>query len=149
MKNNLVKVEEKAEPKKSDVVMYKTDCNFRKRLKVCNMKVENCRGYEEGLDWADYCHLYDLKWDIKSLKKEGKELFKKAQTIEKSLKELKQTDKEKYHEAKNQIKDLFHGGIFISKAIMWIKRTGNLELNKSEKKVADVLMKKLKNGKKS
>jgi hypothetical protein len=127
---------------------FKNDCNFRRRLRQCNFKVEQCRPREEGLDWGDFCHLYGLPWDAKKLRKKINEMQKEAKALEKTLKHLKKNDRDEYKITKKKIKDLFLGSICISQAIRYIKRSGNMSLNKSEQRVADVLIKKLKDDKK-
>lgn len=126
---------------------YKPNCGFRKYLKVCKFSVEQCRPPKDGDVYGDCCHLYPLEWDVKFLKKHGKLMTEDMMRLEKSLKQLKQTDKEKYKETKKIIKDHFNGLVILGKAVLFIKRSGGGSLNKQEKKVADKLMKKIKDGK--
>lgn len=125
---------------------YKLDCGFRKHLRLCNFSVDQCRPPENGDEYGECCHLYPLKWDVKFLKKHGKIMTKDMMKLEKTLKYLKKTDKQEYKDTKKIIKDYFNGLVMIGKAILFIKRSGG-GLNKQEKKFANKLMQKLKNGK--
>lgn len=121
---------------------FKVDCGFRKHLRACNFKIEQCRPPKDGDDYGDVCHLYPIDWTVKSLKAHGKCMSKDMLDLERSLKKLKKEDKDEYKQTKKIIKDMFYGLAMIGKGIAFIKRSGGLK--PKEKKVADKLMEKLK-----
>jgi len=123
---------------------YKSDCNFRKKIRCCNFPVEKCHSKQIGDSWGDYCHLYDLEWDYKKLRSQAKQMTKDMKELDKGMKKLKDTDKEAYKEYKRRIKDLFNGIVICGKAMMFIKRSGR-GVSKHQQVLADKLMEKLKN----
>lgn len=122
---------------------YKKGCNFRTKIRCCNFKVEKCHSKRDGDTWGDYCHLYDLEWDFKKLRKKAKQMTKDMKELDKGMKELKDTDKEAYNERKRRMRDLFNGIIILSKAVAFIKRS-KLGGKPKETVLADKLMEKLK-----
>lgn len=122
---------------------HKDDCGFRKHLKCCKFKPEYCRPPTDKDDYGECCHLYNIDWNLKSLKEHGKRLTTDMLKLENSLKHLKKTDPEKYNQTKKVIRDMFNGLCLIGRAITFIKRSGG-GFTAKEKRVAEKLKEKLK-----
>lgn len=92
---------------------------------MCKFKAEHCRPHTGQ---GEYCSFYNLEFTQPALSQRVKEIYKQLETIDRTLGELKKTDKAEYNYARQRMRDLFYGGIMVSKALAYLKRSGGQTL---------------------
>jgi len=100
--------------------MYKDNCGFRTKSKVCSFKAYDCN--------PEKCDFYNLEFNSKAIKKELDEVIKKVKEKRKRVKELhKKDDKQTKNEIKKLVKemiDLSFGVKYLKDSLRYCKRAG-------------------------
>lgn len=100
---------------------FKADCGFRNKIKVCNFKPEDCN--------PEKCDMYNIEFSVKAIKKQAKIEQKAVKELEKKRVKMKKTGEhktkiEEYKKIKSTRNDKVYGLIKLSKAMVYLKRTG-------------------------
>lgn len=110
-------------------MVYKEKCGWRKNG-FCKFKPQQCCQKKDGIELLDYCELYDIEYDIKTIKKKIKSERKDIIKLDKEMKQLKKTDehKDKSKKRNKKIKllivDKSRGIKIMSDAYIKLKRIG-------------------------
>lgn len=100
---------------------FKADCGFRNKIKVCGFKPEDCT--------PEKCDMYNIEFSVKAISKQAKIEQKAVKKLEKKRVKMKKTgehktNREEYNKIKAKRNDKVYGLIKLSKAIIYLKRTG-------------------------